>query len=306
MCFFFVHGERFQCFCHRFRIIESDWSFQYHLSGRYIWLIFLLHILTWVKTNQVRRIWANRLAVFFLKVNVENSHSAWTRCWRLPEARLDVTDQGLFTGGAETLGKHVQATMHSLPEDASEGRDRSVALEFEVEPISIRKSSPIVNASISRPGSSTIRPSRMRLPGCCGTGPGRDVALIWIDLVNLRREFSLWGWTGAEALARRVAGTLRSVVDADALLGRVGGRSFLVAMEVSKHDKAGAPANSERLWMRYARLRNRGWKRAPGGSGSGFLSRRYRIVEDLVRFASLAAKRAGHVKSQRSSPSIRG
>src|SRR5580658_5679372 len=34
---------------------------------------------------------------------------------------------------------------------------------------------------------------------------GHDVALIWVDLVNLRREFSLWGWSGAEALARRVA-----------------------------------------------------------------------------------------------------
>jgi GGDEF domain-containing protein len=53
---------------------------------------------------------------------------------------------------------------------------------------------------------------------------GLEVALIWIDLVNLRREFSLWGWTGAEALARRVAGMLRSVVDAGTLLGRVGGR----------------------------------------------------------------------------------
>jgi GGDEF domain-containing protein len=57
-----------------------------------------------------------------------------------------------------------------------------------------------------------------------------EVALLWIDLINLRREFSLWGWSGAEALARRVAATLRSVVEEGALLGRVGGRSFLVAM----------------------------------------------------------------------------
>lgn len=42
---------------------------------------------------------------------------------------------------------------------------------------------------------------------------GREVALIWIDLVNLRREFSLWGWSATEALACRVAGTLRSVLD---------------------------------------------------------------------------------------------
>ena len=67
---------------------------------------------------------------------------------------------------------------------------------------------------------------------------GREVALIWIDLVNLRREFSLWGWSGAEALARQVAERLRSVADATMLLGRLGGGSFLVAMEAMKHDKA--------------------------------------------------------------------
>ena len=66
---------------------------------------------------------------------------------------------------------------------------------------------------------------------------GSEIALLWIDLVNLRREFALWGWAGAEALARRVAETLRSVVEAGALLGRIGGRSFLVAIEVSKRDK---------------------------------------------------------------------
>ena len=69
--------------------------------------------------------------------------------------------------------------------------------------------------------------------------PGEEVALIWIDLLNLRKEFSLLGWTGAEALARRIAETLRSVVDDDALLGRFGARSFLVAMGAYKLGKYG-------------------------------------------------------------------
>ena len=127
---------------------------------------------------------------------------------------------------------------------------------------------------------------------------GREVALIWIDLVNLRREFSLWGWTGAEALARRVAGTLRSVVESEALLGRVGGRSFVVAMGASKHDKA------DRLRIQavvdaLTPARNRGNETRPEvAAGVAFFPLDTESVEDLVRFASLAATRAGHVKSQ--------
>ena len=55
---------------------------------------------------------------------------------------------------------------------------------------------------------------------------GQAIALIWIDLVSLRREFTLRGWQGAEALARRIAVTLRSVVDDDALLGGPGTAAF--------------------------------------------------------------------------------
>jgi diguanylate cyclase (GGDEF)-like protein len=127
---------------------------------------------------------------------------------------------------------------------------------------------------------------------------GKDVALIWIDLVNLRREFSLWGWTGAEALVRRVAGTLRSVVDADALLGRVGGRSFLVAMEASKHDKAGRQ-RIQAIVDSLTPARSRGSETRPQvAAGVAFFPMDTESVEDVVRFASLAATRAGHVKSK--------
>lgn len=127
---------------------------------------------------------------------------------------------------------------------------------------------------------------------------GREVALIWIDLVNLRREFSLWGWTGAEALARRVAGTLRSVVDADALLGRVGGRSFLVAMEAAKHDKVGRQ-RIQSVVDALSPVRNRGFETRPEvAAGVAFFPVDTESVEDLVRFASLAAMRASHVKSR--------
>ena len=108
----------------------------------------------------------------------------------------------------------------------------------------------------------------------------------------------MWGWTGAEALARRVAGTLRSVVAADSLLGRVGGRSFLVAMEASKHDKAGRQ-RIQAVVDALTPVRHRGSETRPEvAAGVAFFPVDTDSVEDLVRFASLAAMRAGHVRSQ--------
>jgi len=129
-------------------------------------------------------------------------------------------------------------------------------------------------------------------------GPAREIALIWIDLVNLRREFSMWGWTGAEALVRRVAGTLRSVVETDTQLGRVGGRSFLVAMHASKHDKA----DRQRIQAVVDAItpsRHLGSETRPEvAAGVAFYPVDTDSVEDLVRFASLAAIRATHVKNR--------
>jgi EAL domain-containing protein (putative c-di-GMP-specific phosphodiesterase class I)/GGDEF domain-containing protein len=127
---------------------------------------------------------------------------------------------------------------------------------------------------------------------------GGEVALIWIDLVNLRREFSLWGWTGAEAMTRRVAATLRSVVDSGALLGRVGGRSFLVAMDAGKHDKH-SRLRIQAVVDALTPLRSRGSETRPEvAAGVAFFPIDTESVEDLVRFASLASMRAGHVKSR--------
>lgn len=127
---------------------------------------------------------------------------------------------------------------------------------------------------------------------------GREVALIWIDLLNLRREFSLWGWAGADALTRRVAGKLRSVVDSGALLGRVGGRSFLVAMEASKHNKA-SRRQIQAVVDALAPVAQRGSETRPQVSaGVAFFPVDTDSVEDLARFASLAAARAERTKSK--------
>ena len=127
---------------------------------------------------------------------------------------------------------------------------------------------------------------------------GGEVALIWIDLVNLRREFSLWGWSGAEAMTRRVAATLRSIADGSTLLGRAGGRSFLVAMDAAKHDKQ-SRLRIQAVVDALTPARNRGFETRPEiAAGVAFFPVDTESVEDLFRFASLASMRAGHVKSR--------
>jgi len=126
----------------------------------------------------------------------------------------------------------------------------------------------------------------------------RGVALIWIDLVGLRREFSLRGWKGAETLARRMAGTLRSVLDADALLGRTGDSSFIVAMEADKLDKAGRLRIQAVVDALTPSRQNGSETRLEVAAGVAFFPFDTDSVEDLVRFAILAADRATYVKSR--------
>jgi EAL domain-containing protein (putative c-di-GMP-specific phosphodiesterase class I) len=126
----------------------------------------------------------------------------------------------------------------------------------------------------------------------------QEVALIWIDLVSLRREYSLWGWRGAEALASRIAGALRSVVDADALLGRVGGSSFMVAMGASKFNKISRNRIQEIVDSLTPQRRCGSDARLEVAAGVAFFPSDTRSADELVRFAVLAADRAGHVKSR--------
>ncbi len=127
--------------------------------------------------------------------------------------------------------------------------------------------------------------------------PDQEYALIWIDLLNLRREFSLRGWTGSEALVRRVAEMLRSMMDPGALLGRFSGRCFVIAMPASKfnrEDRRRIQAVVDALLP----LRRRDSEDTPEvAAGVAFCPSDTESAEDLVRFASLAATRAGYVKS---------
>ena len=127
--------------------------------------------------------------------------------------------------------------------------------------------------------------------------PGEEVALLWIDLVNLEREFSLWGWTGAEALARRIAATLRAEADDDALLGRFGARSFLVAMSATRMGKTGRRRVQAVMDALTPRRQRDSEPIREVATGVAFYPADTKSPEDLARFASLAAARAEYIKS---------
>ncbi|MGA2084373.1 MAG: GGDEF domain-containing phosphodiesterase [Terracidiphilus sp.] len=129
-------------------------------------------------------------------------------------------------------------------------------------------------------------------------GPAdQEIALIWIDLLDLRREFSSWGWARSEAVVRRAADKLRSTADPGALLGRFGGGSFLISMWAAKCDQAGR-RRIQALVDAQPPLRLRASDFNPEvAAGVAFYPADAASAEDLIRFASLAATRAGQVKS---------
>ena len=125
----------------------------------------------------------------------------------------------------------------------------------------------------------------------------KEIALIWIDVLNLRREFARWGSKGVDTLVAHIADSLRSAVDADALLGRFGARCFLVAMPASKADAA----DRARIQMTADALepmRVLGTEIRPEvAAGVAFYPSDSVQAEDLIRYASLAASRAGGMKT---------
>ena len=171
-----------------------------------------------------------------------------------------------------------------LDEDADNALDRQI--------LDYSQRYDIQTGLLNYPAFQAVLASQLR-----GDPAAQEVALIWIDLVNLRREFTLWGWAGAETLARRVAGTLRSVVDADALLGRIGGRSFLVAMRAGKSDKEGRRRIQTVVDALLPLRFHRSEMQPEVAAGVAFFPADSESVENLVRFASLAATRASYVKS---------
>lgn len=126
---------------------------------------------------------------------------------------------------------------------------------------------------------------------------GTEIATVWIDLLNLRREFALWGVEAAEALTRSVATVLQNHVQKDALVGRTSGHCFVFSVLAGRSD----PTVRRRLQDVMEALLQLG----PAGSeatpevaaGVAFYPSDALIAEDLMRFSSLAAARARYTHS---------
>jgi diguanylate cyclase len=125
----------------------------------------------------------------------------------------------------------------------------------------------------------------------------REVAMIWIDLLNLRRQFLLRGWTGTDSQVRRIADVLRSTMDDSALLCRFGGRSFALALPAAK--MGGRIRRRVQTMVEAIKSANRHKSdlEAQIAVGVAFYPTDAETAEDLVRFASLAASRAADLRS---------
>jgi predicted signal transduction protein with EAL and GGDEF domain len=128
-------------------------------------------------------------------------------------------------------------------------------------------------------------------------GDDREIALLWIEIHNLRREFALWGRRGSDALITHIAECLRSAAAPETLLGRFSGRCFLVAMEVKKND-VDDRRRIQRMADSLVPMRSAGSRGTlESSAGVAFFPTDTESSEDLARFASLAASHAHYIKS---------
>jgi predicted signal transduction protein with EAL and GGDEF domain len=126
----------------------------------------------------------------------------------------------------------------------------------------------------------------------------QEVVLLWIDILNLRKEFSLWGSAGTDALVRHIAAALRNVVGPDAVLGRFSGRCFLISRHGSKFN-AHSRRRIQAIVDAITPMNFGGSEMKPEtAAGVAFFPTDAATTEDLVRFASLAASRAAQVRSE--------
>ena len=124
---------------------------------------------------------------------------------------------------------------------------------------------------------------------------GGEIALLWVDLLNLRREYSIGGDEAAERLVCAVADGLRPCVDAGELICRFSDRCFLLALKRDEH-------TARRLNMvieTASQINLRGSEGKPEiAAGVAFFPEHATTAGELIRFASLAAVSATRSRSR--------
>lgn len=172
-----------------------------------------------------------------------------------------------------------QTLQHSLDEDF---RHRLEDFSLRYDPVT-----GLPNQALFRDG------LRSALQVCEANGQG--LALLWVDLTNLRREFSVGGEDAARNLVCTLADSLRPWANSGELVCRFGDKSFL--MTLRQDDSL---SRRLELIMEAASHRHlRGTEGKPEISvGVAYFPEHASHPEELIRFASLAAISAARVRSR--------
>jgi predicted signal transduction protein with EAL and GGDEF domain len=124
---------------------------------------------------------------------------------------------------------------------------------------------------------------------------GQEIALLWVDVLNLRREYSIGGDEGAERLVCAVADALRPCVDSGELICRYSERCFLLAL---KRDERTMP-RMNMILEAGSQFHMQGSEGKPEiAAGVAFFPEHATTPGELLRLASLAAVTAGRSRSR--------
>lgn len=127
----------------------------------------------------------------------------------------------------------------------------------------------------------------------------REIALVWIDLTNLRREYSVGGDEAAQRMVCMLADSLRPWTNEGELACRFSDQCFLLALR-----RDGVMDARLDLILESASHRHlRGSEGKPEiSTGVAFFPEHANTVDELIRFASLAAISASRTRSRAAIP----
>jgi diguanylate cyclase (GGDEF)-like protein len=128
---------------------------------------------------------------------------------------------------------------------------------------------------------------------------GQQIALLWIDLTNLRREFSVGGEEASRGLVSTLADSLRPWAEEGELVCRFSDTSFLLAL---RRDEC-LNARLELILEAASHRHLRGSEGKPEiSAGVAFFPEHSTNPDELIRFASLAAVSAARSRSRAAVP----
>jgi EAL domain-containing protein (putative c-di-GMP-specific phosphodiesterase class I)/GGDEF domain-containing protein len=124
---------------------------------------------------------------------------------------------------------------------------------------------------------------------------GSEVVLLWLDVLNLRREYSIGGDEGSARLVTTVADSLRQIPEDGELICRFSDRCFLLALWSDGHGRARLDRILETASNRNM-LSYEGKPEIVGGAA--MFPENSTSADELIRFASLAAGSAARTRSR--------